>query len=41
MNRRDGNVIGNPIATNDQNATGVFRISILTKKYPNKIPTSC
>ena len=43
MLRRDGNVIGNPIATNDSSATGVFRISatqqkkILTKFPPHAI----
>lgn len=32
MLRRDGNVIGNPIATNDSSATGVFRISATQQK---------
>nr|BDD47841.1 hypothetical protein 14 [Burkholderiaceae bacterium] len=39
MHRRDGNVIGNPIATNDANATGVFRISATQqKKILTKFP---
>lgn len=39
MLRRDGNVIGNPIATNDSSATGVFRISATQqKKILTKFP---
>ena len=39
MNRRDGNVIGNPIQTNNTSATGVFRISATQqKKILTKFP---